>query len=167
MLHSYQCLRPMQTSTWDFFQSELSVFQNPYRKQGEFARQALTFEASWIVHSNWVLIPKVFAFLFLLAEFFNREKEDTSWLVILVLRGWDWYFRGNSLFVYSRELGVVAQVVTVGTSTPPAAGTHFCFVLVPQLPPHPLCSDPSYQETTENQNVTWLSLSLEEPICCS
>lgn len=51
-------------------------FFKAHRKQGKLGRQALTFKASWNIYPNWVLIPKIFAFLFLLADGWSEEKEE-------------------------------------------------------------------------------------------
>lgn len=52
-------------------------FLNALRKQGKLGRQALTFKSPWNIYPNWVLIPKMFAFLFLLADGWSEEKEDS------------------------------------------------------------------------------------------
>lgn len=52
-------------------------FLNAIRKWGKLGRQALTFKSPWNIYPNWVLIPKMFAFLFLLADGWSEEKKDS------------------------------------------------------------------------------------------
>lgn len=92
-------------------------FLNALRKQGKLGRQALTFKSPWNIYPNWVPIPKMFAFLFLLADGWSEEKK-TVCLPIFILQGW--LFHGNSFCVYRQSpQGWLPLVAAVAASTAP------------------------------------------------
>lgn len=125
-------------------------FFSAHRKQGKLGGQALTFKASWNIYPNWVLSPKMFAFLFLLSIWleWGKGRQYDCW-------SWSYEtdtFRGTACLFTDRALGVVtiggccgSFNSTIGKGSPPPC-------LFP-TPPSPLYPDPGYQETTENQNV--------------
>lgn len=120
-----------QTSTWDLFHSLFSIFQNAYRKQGKLGKQVLTFKASWNIHPYWVLIPKMFAFLFLLAEGWIGKKGTHNTLadigLMRLILSWE-----QPVCLQRVPLGWLPLVVAVAASTTPSAEIH----LHPLFSPH-------------------------------